>query len=85
MNSTTTISISNQKGGVGKTTTAIHLTQGLALLKQKVLLIDLDPQANATMNAGLRHASLDISVADVLTNADLPAVVTKSVYNCSLS
>jgi len=47
------ISISNHKGGVGKTTSAINIGAGLNLLKKKVLLIDLDPQANLTQSLGL--------------------------------
>ena len=58
--------VANQKGGVGKTTTSVNLAAGLAKLNQRVLLVDLDPQGNATMGAGINKAELEASIYQVL-------------------
>jgi chromosome partitioning protein len=62
------ISIANQKGGVGKTTTAVNLGAALAELGYRVLVVDLDPQGNATTGLGISHRNVEGSIYDVIMN-----------------
>jgi ATPases involved in chromosome partitioning len=63
------IAITNQKGGVGKTTTSVNLSAALAYMGKKVLLIDIDPQANATQGIGIDRSLLELSVYNAITQS----------------
>ncbi|MGK7312067.1 MAG: ParA family protein [Candidatus Longimicrobiales bacterium M2_2A_002] len=75
------IAIANQKGGVGKTTTAINLGACLAVAEKRTLIIDIDPQGNATSGVGLERGELEQSVYDVLVEgADVSEVARREVH-----
>ena len=74
--------IANQKGGVGKTTTAVNLAAGLVGHGKRVLLVDLDPQGNATMGSGVEKAELNLSVYQVLIGA---ASIKEAIQPCDSS
>ena len=75
------ISLVNQKGGVGKTTSSINLAASLGVLKKKVLLVDLDPQGNTTTGIGINKADINKSVYDLLIdNANIKETIIKTKF-----
>lgn len=75
------IALVNQKGGVGKTTSSINLAASLGVLRKKVLLVDLDPQGNATTGIGINKADINKSIYDLLVdNATLNEVIIKTKF-----